>query len=71
MGREAGNKLPSNFNVGLQAHLLGYKGVNLGEITQVQNQAHQWALAWIQAKKEVAASLQQPQMDTKLLKWNN
>jgi hypothetical protein len=41
MGREAGNKLPSNFNVGLQAHLLGYKGVNLGEITQVQNQAHQ------------------------------
>jgi hypothetical protein len=55
----------------LQAHLLGYKGVNLGEITQVQNQAHQWALAWIQAKKEVAASLQQPQMDTKLLKWNN
>jgi hypothetical protein len=33
--REVWDKLHYNFKVGLQAHLLGYKGVNFGEITQV------------------------------------
>jgi hypothetical protein len=37
--------------------------VNLGEITQVQKQVQQRILAQMQAKKEVATSLQQPQMD--------
>jgi hypothetical protein len=33
--REVGNKFHYNFKAGLWAHPLGYKGVNLGEITQV------------------------------------
>jgi hypothetical protein len=33
--RKVGYKFHSNFKVGLWAHPLGYKGVNLGEITQV------------------------------------
>jgi hypothetical protein len=37
-------------------------GVNLGEITQVQKQVQQQALAQMQARREVAASLQQSQM---------
>ncbi len=34
--REVGNKFHYNFKVGLRAHPLGYKGVNIGGITQVQ-----------------------------------
>ncbi len=39
--KESGDIFHYNFKVGFQAHPLRYRGVNLGEITQVQKQAQQ------------------------------
>jgi hypothetical protein len=55
--REVGDIFNYNFKVGLQVHPLGYKVVNLGEITWVQKQVQLWVLAQMQARREVVASL--------------
>jgi hypothetical protein len=53
--RELGDIFHYNFKVGFQAHPLGYIGVNLDEITQVQKQAQQRNLARMQAIREFAS----------------
>jgi hypothetical protein len=52
------DKFHQNFQVGLQAHPLGYKGVNLGCMMEVRKQTRQQTRAWMQTKKHVATCLQ-------------
>jgi hypothetical protein len=55
---EVGNKFYHNFKASMQVDLLGYRGVNFGSITSTLKQAQQWAKVRMQAKREVATSLQ-------------